>query len=234
MMMFNGERVLQNSLTSIVILIYRCYCVCNRSIKFIVLPILLMLPEIGLFYASFADIVKGSWGMAVLQDNGFSKAGMITSAGSLIANLSTNLVLTTTIAYKIWATARGLEAVSERNRRFYRHIMAVVIESGSILLIFMAVLIGLMLDNGYSKGNVPAIIVATLFPQVLAFVPLLISVRVGLGRTFEEETLRLVSTIHIVVPPGDSENGTDAEGSFELDIHRIDKVEGNGEVGRAI
>ncbi|KAJ8095794.1 hypothetical protein PM082_022901 [Marasmius tenuissimus] len=46
------------SLTALIILVYRCYHICGRSLKVIVLPVLLILVETGSYYADFKSMIE--------------------------------------------------------------------------------------------------------------------------------------------------------------------------------
>ncbi|KAJ8095793.1 hypothetical protein PM082_022900 [Marasmius tenuissimus] len=129
------------------------------------------------------------------------KVSMITASVSAVCEIISNLLLTSTIAIKIWLAMRDIEAASGRRYRLsYGHIITIMVESGIILLILYTVLVALTLVNGSSstkssKSMVVLMVLSAMMPQISAFVPLLIIVQIGLGRSFEDEHQRLSANV---------------------------------------
>ncbi|KAL0058869.1 hypothetical protein AAF712_014430 [Marasmius tenuissimus] len=122
---------------------------------------------------------------------------MVTSSISVVCEIVSNLMLTSTIAAKIWWTMRNLEiATGRRYRPSYAHIITVMVESGIIMLVYYTIFAGFLFASGdaQAKWGTTISILSAIMPQILAFAPLLIVVRIGLGRSFEEEHTQNAST----------------------------------------
>ncbi|KAL0057818.1 hypothetical protein AAF712_015527, partial [Marasmius tenuissimus] len=92
---------------------------------------------------------------------------------------------------KIWWTMRNLEiAMGRHYRPSYTHIITVTVESGIIMLVYYTIFAGFFFDSGnaQAKWGTTLSILEAMMPQILAFAPLLIVVRIGLGHSFEEHT----------------------------------------------
>ncbi|KAL0570233.1 hypothetical protein V5O48_011729 [Marasmius crinis-equi] len=170
--------------------VYRCYCVCNRSLKFIVLPALLILIAEGCYYANIREYLKVVFGANEVQDNPLTDTTNMISMITLVCTLTGQTILTSTIAFRIWWLMRDAQltlVVPDRSRRQYNYTIAVVLESGLITPVFHTIYAGLMLD-GMAKWTVTLSVMAAMLPQIAAFAPLLIVVRIGLGQAIEENT----------------------------------------------
>ncbi|KAJ8075446.1 hypothetical protein PM082_019784 [Marasmius tenuissimus] len=113
---------------------------------------------------------------------------LVTVAIFVVCEIVSNLLLTSTIALKIWFTIRSLETTPSRSYRPpYNHVITIIVESGFIMLADYTIFAGLLLDNGTSgKWTTALSILGAMSAQISALVPLLIIVRIGLGRSFEE------------------------------------------------
>ncbi|KAL0056943.1 hypothetical protein AAF712_016440, partial [Marasmius tenuissimus] len=158
------------SLTALIILVYRCYCIYNRSLKIIALPVLLILIETVAYYVEFKLMIEqifasnDATGKKVMQES-----LLITSSISVSCEIVGNLILTSAIAAKIWLSMRNLEvATGGHYRPSYNHIIAIMVESGVILLLFYAVFAVFIVDNGAdsAKWTIAMSVMAAVVPQI--------------------------------------------------------------------
>ncbi|KAL0565788.1 hypothetical protein V5O48_016230 [Marasmius crinis-equi] len=180
-------------MTGLIILVYRCYCVCHYSLKCVVLPSLLILIASVSYYSNMGEYIKGAFGANVVQVHAISHSANITSNIALVCSLIAHLILTLTISIRIWwftRNARLMTTLPARSGRYYSYNIAVVLESGLIMPIFHTIFTGFMLD-GSEKWTVVLSIMGGMLPQIATLAPLLIVVRIGLGQAIEENTSHL-------------------------------------------
>ncbi|KAL0577766.1 hypothetical protein V5O48_004224 [Marasmius crinis-equi] len=142
-----------------------------------------------------------------------------------------NSILTATIAIRIWWFIRDVEMsmVPDRSRRHYSYVVAVILESGMIILVFHTIFAGFMLD-GSTKWNVLLSIMGAMLPQIAALTPLLIVVRIGLGRSVEEETSRHLSrSLAFGISPTRTVDGPRYDVNFRETFTGSEGVVGRGE-----
>ncbi|KAJ8088077.1 hypothetical protein PM082_013628 [Marasmius tenuissimus] len=175
------------------ILVYRCFNIWSRSWKIIVVPILTILSQIGAYYFGLHQYVQINYATD-LQDRErpevLAKSLVLTTA-TLLLGAFAHALLTVLIAGRIWWVKTQLrQLVAPENRvasfssRKYDSVIALTVESGVIIPIFQVIYIVFNVVNTDSAHDALTVM-AYMFPQVIAFVPLLIMVRVGLGLTVE-------------------------------------------------
>ncbi|ESK91515.1 hypothetical protein Moror_2647 [Moniliophthora roreri MCA 2997] len=183
-----------------VILLYRCYHIWNRSIKILSFPLVVIIAE-SIFYWGFELplYVKLPY-VAGIDPRAYAgvlekarRIDMATVTLSIVADSS----LTLLIAGRIWWVKRELQrsrlGQEDVGQRQYDRIIAMILESGIINPIGLLTLLGFTAtQNGQAT-----VILASFLPQMFALAPLLITVRVGLGLTVEEDQVRAAQTSHI-------------------------------------
>uniref|UniRef100_A0A0W0FBR2 Integral membrane protein n=1 Tax=Moniliophthora roreri TaxID=221103 RepID=A0A0W0FBR2_MONRR len=202
-----------------VILLYRCYHIWNRSIKILSFPLVVIIAE-SIFYWGFELplYVKLPY-VAGIDPRAYAgvlekarRIDMATVTLSIVADSSLTLLIG---AGRIWWVKRELQrsrlGQEDVGQRQYDRIIAMMcvyssvfdyhrsniskdsLESGIINPIGLLTLLGFTAtQNGQAT-----VILASFLPQMFALAPLLITVRVGLGLTVEEDQVRAAQTSHI-------------------------------------
>ncbi|KAJ7784765.1 hypothetical protein B0H16DRAFT_1493702 [Mycena metata] len=138
------------------LVIYRCYCIWNKNIYIVILPVVLL-------------IVTTVFGLDVgLPANPF-----------FILSLTTNILVTSMSAGRIWwIYHKGRAYLQADAQRRYVSALSILIESGVIYS--ATVLAHLVLAAIPSASTLPPLVFQML-TQIMGITPTLIIVRVGLG-----------------------------------------------------
>ncbi|KIK67530.1 hypothetical protein GYMLUDRAFT_217920 [Collybiopsis luxurians FD-317 M1] len=174
----NVAKVIIHTVNSILgdsIMVWRCYNVWGQNWLPSILPILLII----------ASAVCG-FGQGII----FAEAKTVHSAfesqlekwnGSLFSmSLTTNVVVTTLIAVRIWWVGRQVN-ISHKSHFKYRRVLTLVIESGAIYSSALIIEITL-----YFLGNNAFYIIYDPIAQLTAIVPTMIIVMTSLGLTSDD------------------------------------------------
>ncbi|KAJ8088073.1 hypothetical protein PM082_013624 [Marasmius tenuissimus] len=183
--------------TVFMILVYRCFNVWGRSWKIIAAPLVAITAETGMYYAGLPNYVELNDATG-LQEQGsieILKQSMVFTTAALAFGAFAHTLLTVMIAGRIWWVKRQLlhlvapeNRVADSSLRKYDSVIAMTVESGMIIPIFEVICTTfnvLAATEGTSR-NV-TMIISSMGPQIIAFAPLLIMVRVGLGLTIERD-----------------------------------------------
>ncbi|KAF5365959.1 hypothetical protein D9758_006650 [Tetrapyrgos nigripes] len=184
-------------------LIHRTFVVWGSDIKVIVVPVILMLGNLGTGIAS-RFIADADVSQSVGADSGSGgnlqdKRSIVFSGVFMGVNAFTNLVLTGMIAGRIWyisrQSAKYSSASSGGYSRIYHSIIAIVFESGLLYPTFIILYIILAFGNFPMKDRLnishASAILLDLLALVAAIAPTLIIVRAGLCITIENTTSQL-------------------------------------------
>ncbi|KAK1220411.1 hypothetical protein PQX77_016841 [Marasmius sp. AFHP31] len=195
-------------LAAFITLVYRCFNIWSRSWKIIAAPLVAMTAVTGVYFAGLPQYIKTDYG-AGLQSADVLKESRVSTIVAVAFSAFTHTLLTTLIASRIWWVKRQLrQIVLPENRarhsslRIYDSVIALTVESGMIIPIFEIIYIVFFNELKASSADDNALtamatsIFPSILPQVLAFTPLLIMVRVGLGLTVEREHVSELSTMH--------------------------------------
>ncbi|KAJ8088071.1 hypothetical protein PM082_013622 [Marasmius tenuissimus] len=198
--------------TAFMILVYRCFNIWSRSWKVIATPLLVISAETGMYYTGLRQYIKMDYYRADLQDQESAQArnqSMVSTTIALALAAVAHMLLTALIAGRIWWVRRQLRRlVSPENRvvcsslRKYDSVIALTVESGMLIPIFEVIYTVFYALNTGRTDHDALTVMPYLFPQVIAFAPLLIMVRVGLGLTVERDHVSELSSLNasITVP----------------------------------
>ncbi|KAL0570065.1 hypothetical protein V5O48_011895 [Marasmius crinis-equi] len=183
--------------TAASVLIFRCFNIWSRDWKVIAVPVVTILVATGVYYAGLPQYIQIQYATGLQKQasgNVLQKSLGFTTAALVLAAFS-NALLTLLIAGRIWWLKRQLKGVLSRGRGIsgitgnlpqkYDSVIAITMESGIIIPIFQVIFLVYMVLNASSVDHDALTIMASMLPQVIAFAPLLIMVRVGLGVTVE-------------------------------------------------
>ncbi|KAF9255207.1 hypothetical protein L218DRAFT_1008814 [Marasmius fiardii PR-910] len=134
--------------------------------------------------------VEVEFGSIEDSNKAMSKANVISPVG-LVCSTIAHTLLTSLIAGRIWWHKRQIFQVM-RNRRLachYNSIIAMMIESGLIIPVFHTIVIAVTVV----KTMTVVMVMTTLDIQIISLAPLLIIVRVGLGRTIEKDHINTMT-----------------------------------------
>ncbi|KAL0570063.1 hypothetical protein V5O48_011893 [Marasmius crinis-equi] len=181
------------------VLIFRCFNIWSRDWKVIAVPVVAILTETGVYYAGLREYIKIQFATGLQQQASgdvLQKSLGLTTAALVLAAFS-NALLTLLIAGRIWwlkrrlkrvlSGGRGLGGIAGNLPQKYDSVIAITMESGIIIPIFQIIYLVYMVRNATSADHDALTIMAFMLPQVIAFAPLLIMVRVGLGVTVETD-----------------------------------------------
>uniref|UniRef100_A0A0W0FK99 Uncharacterized protein n=1 Tax=Moniliophthora roreri TaxID=221103 RepID=A0A0W0FK99_MONRR len=170
-------------LTACFILVYRCYALYNRNWKVLVLPMLIILADIGVYSAELSFYVRHPIvdTEVLVKDKKLAQFSMTIIVLKVLASSS----LTLLIAGRIWSIRRRMQSLIGRGtpavHRKYNNLIAMTLESGLMIPVsFIAMEVFVHMNDG-----VGASILGACIPQIMALAPLLIMVRFGLGLTVE-------------------------------------------------
>uniref|UniRef100_A0A0W0FKA1 Uncharacterized protein n=1 Tax=Moniliophthora roreri TaxID=221103 RepID=A0A0W0FKA1_MONRR len=171
--------------TACFVLLHRCYALYNRSWKILVAPLIMVVADIGVYSASLPIFIKlpfGSIQNVVTIDN---RKMVALSTTVIVLNALSNGSLTLLIAGRIWMIRRQLHKLIGESApamcRKYDTLIAMTLESGMIIPVSLIAL-EVCLRTNKAEG---AGILGSCISQIIAFAPLLIMVRAGLGLTVE-------------------------------------------------
>ncbi|KAF8183576.1 hypothetical protein K438DRAFT_1140423 [Mycena galopus ATCC 62051] len=163
-----------------VVLIYRCFLVWNKNIWVIILPVLVAfgaaacgLSVIGLVLSTSPNAPQAPAAIVPFGDASF--------AMSLILNFSSSML----IVGRLWWLARGGHDAhgTRRSTRVIRQVTGGIIESGLLFLSTQAVFVTL-----FAIGHPAQALVEPMAVQIYAISPLLILVRICMGKATEQTT----------------------------------------------
>ncbi|KAL0059999.1 hypothetical protein AAF712_013235 [Marasmius tenuissimus] len=168
------------------------------SWKVVAAPMVAILAETGMYWAGLRQYVKIDYGTDSLGGSGerakVLRQSMFSTTTALILSTVAHTLLTTLIAGRIWWMRRQFHQVVTPDIRVanlsgprkYDSVIALTVESGMIIPIFEIIFIAYVTRDTNSNRDA-AKIMAFMLPQVIAFAPLLVMVRVGLGLTVERD-----------------------------------------------
>ncbi|KAJ8075576.1 hypothetical protein PM082_021206 [Marasmius tenuissimus] len=181
-----------------IILVHRCYNVWNRDFRVVIFPALMMLGGTALFYVRFpryASIYSGP----VISPSAYSselRNSVAFFTASIALNIAANTLLTLLIVGRLWWFRRRLQQLMPNGPLWSRYtsIIAMTFESGILIPVTLVVYLVFLLRLPGPKGDHAALAVLNVaLPQIIAFAPLLITVRAGLGLTVERDQISLAS-----------------------------------------
>ncbi|KAF7357319.1 hypothetical protein MSAN_01327500 [Mycena sanguinolenta] len=159
------------------VLIYRCYLVWNKNIWIVILPILVAFAaaSCGISVIALVLSVAPTAPQAPADIVPFGDASF---AMSLILNFSSS----TLIVARLWWLSRvhSVPGIS-RARRILRQATGVIIESGLLFLATQFVFVVL-----FAIAHPAQALVEPMAVQIYAISPLLIVVRIGMGKSYEQ------------------------------------------------
>ncbi|KAI3603874.1 hypothetical protein WG66_004443 [Moniliophthora roreri] len=177
--------------TAFFILVHRCYMIYNRSWKILVAPLIIILADIGVYSAALPVFTKLSFGNIESVPSTDNRKMMMFSTAVIVLNTIANSMLTLLIAGKIWSIRRRMHQLVGRGapsiHRKYDTLVSMTLESGLIIPMAL-VAINVCIHTGNTVGSG---LLAACVPQIIAFAPLLIMVRAGLGLTVEANHVTL-------------------------------------------
>ncbi|KAK1228820.1 hypothetical protein PQX77_008139 [Marasmius sp. AFHP31] len=178
--------------TTSMILVYRCFNIWSRNWKVVAAPMVAILAETGLYWAGLRQYVKIDYSLeaSVGRTEDFNQSMFSTIA--LLMSTVAHTLLTALIAGRIWWIRRlfhqvftpDVRVASLSGSRNYDSVIALTVESGMIIPIFQIIFIAYATQDPNSSHDASKLM-AFMLPQVIAFAPLLVMVRVGLGLTVE-------------------------------------------------
>ncbi|KAG7085996.1 hypothetical protein E1B28_003519 [Marasmius oreades] len=186
--------------TAFMILVYRCFSIWGRNYLVIVIPVVIILAETGVYYYELRHYIKIQFASGLQQQTSsevLKKSLAFTTAALILAAVA-NALLTLLIAGRIWWLKRRVQHLTGNGiignlPQKYDSIIAITMESGMIIPIFLIIYTVYSIRN--TSGDHDALVImAFMLPQVIAFAPLLIMVRVGLGLTVERDHVKTSSS----------------------------------------
>ncbi|ESK82453.1 hypothetical protein Moror_8559 [Moniliophthora roreri MCA 2997] len=159
-------------LTACFILVHRCYALYNRNWKVLVLPMLIILADVGVYSAELSFYVRHpivDTGVLV-KDKKLAQFSMTIIVLKVLASSS----LTLLIAGRIWSIRRRMQSLIGRGtpavHRKYNNLIAMTLESGLMIPVsFIGMEVFVHMNDG-----VGASILGACIPQIMALAPLLI------------------------------------------------------------
>jgi len=179
--LFSASCFILNLFLSDMVMIYRCYMVWNFRKTVIILPVLTWLAS----GATNAFVV-----FLNTQDEVAYNTGFMWGTVSLTLSLATNLIVTTLIVFRIWRLRSELAAtLGWQHAKTYTSIIAMIVESAALYAVVMLVFIITWATNSPAQG-----LLLYTASQVSSIAPMLVIVRVGLGRSTTEYTTAQASS----------------------------------------
>ncbi|KAG7090078.1 hypothetical protein E1B28_011695 [Marasmius oreades] len=225
-------------LISFTVLAYRCFHIWGGRYLVIALPVVIFLAETGVYYSEFRQYMTVQYISDPAQESGdFIKQSLPFTTAVVVLAAVSNALLTVLIAGRMWWMKRQIQyfvcdgIVGNLPQR-YESIIAMTMESGMIIPTFIIIytVVGVLNAKTGTYGDV-IVVLSTILPQIVAFAPLIILVRVGLGIRVERDqinssqssqgrtTVPHVLSIHrdvtvsvSVAPPEDVELGSISKG----------------------
>ncbi|KAJ6476099.1 hypothetical protein C8R45DRAFT_1008824 [Mycena sanguinolenta] len=166
-----------SDLFSQLVLIYRCYLVWNKNIWVVILPILVAFGAASCGIAVIALVLSVA-PTAPQAPADIVPFGDASFAMSLILNFSSSSL----IVARLWWLSREHQVPGiSRARRILRQATGVIIESGLLFLATQFVFVIL-----FAIAHPAQALVEPLAVQIYAISPLLIVVRIGMGKSYEQ------------------------------------------------
>ncbi|KAF8887243.1 hypothetical protein CPB84DRAFT_1849891 [Gymnopilus junonius] len=133
------------------LLIWRCYYVCNRSIRILALLLVLWIAEFGISVSSLA--IQGVIGGTNATHQLAVEANDLVSA-QYFMSFFTSVVATCLIAYKIISVSKQSVTIGISSGRQFRHILDIVVQSSVIYsLALLLIAIGFVLPEEVGDGR---------------------------------------------------------------------------------
>ncbi|EJF60320.1 hypothetical protein DICSQDRAFT_63334, partial [Dichomitus squalens LYAD-421 SS1] len=157
--------------------VYRCYIIWGRRYSIVVIPIIMPAATTVCAFLAVYNFSKIQPGESVFTS-------IITEWATALFSLSlaTNVIITTLIASRIWALRRQASStLGRRHTAKYTNAMTIIIESGAIYSASVMTLLIL-----YCRRTNAQYIIYDTVAQVMAIVPTMIIMRVGLGISTED------------------------------------------------
>ncbi|KIJ28814.1 hypothetical protein M422DRAFT_269865 [Sphaerobolus stellatus SS14] len=161
--------------TSQMALIYRCWIIWSRNYYVVILPALVALATLASEFALV--VIPNAFPAENIPWTAFFALGPFSFAGSMI----TNAVITILTVYRIWKVAKELEEAMVNKGKPYRLIVAILLESGLILLLIQT--IWLILWEVGNEVGFP--VVSGAITQIYGFIPTVLLCRAVMGATYE-------------------------------------------------
>ncbi|KAJ7806425.1 hypothetical protein B0H14DRAFT_2304381, partial [Mycena olivaceomarginata] len=164
------------------VLIYRCYLVWNRNIWVIILPVLVAFAAASCGFAVIGLV------LSIAPTAPQAPADIVPFGDASFAmSLILNFISSSLIVGRVWWLARrhdvpGVPGLS-RSRRIIRQATGVIVESGLLFLATQFVFVIL-----FAIAHPAQALVEPLAVQIYAISPLLIVVRVGMGKSYNYTT----------------------------------------------
>ncbi|PFH45139.1 hypothetical protein AMATHDRAFT_44226 [Amanita thiersii Skay4041] len=176
------------------LMLYRCFIVWNKSWLVIILPILLLIADIGTGISLVVVLAHPEIGVSVFKG---SQATTVKSFFSM--TLVTNGICAGLIAYKLWVTQRELaDALRDSQKRTISltRIWIIILESGSV---YWATLLVMLAVYASAAGHA-ALIFLDITSPIIGMVFSLIIVRVSLGFKPDGTRGQSVSSVFFTSP----------------------------------
>ncbi|KAJ8081222.1 hypothetical protein PM082_018067 [Marasmius tenuissimus] len=171
---------------------------------------MVILAETGVYYTELPQYMKVQYAAGLQQQTSaevLEKSLAFTTA-ALVLGAFANALLTLLIAGRIWWLKRRIQRLMVRGQHShgksqslapqkYDSVIAITMESGMIIPIFLITYTVYSVRNATSSDHDALVIMAFILPQVIAFAPLLILVRVGLGLTVERDHDSTSNSFHM-------------------------------------
>ncbi|KAI3603878.1 hypothetical protein WG66_004435 [Moniliophthora roreri] len=178
-------------LTALTILVHRAYNIWHGRWKILLVPVVLIVADTGLYYTEIHSNLEVPFGGGtdIEKSAEILRKSLPLTISAIVVNLLANGMLTGLIAGRIWWHTKQIrESLGPRGAKRtsrYNHIIAMTLESGMIIPIYL-ILLGLF----SVRGNVQVMqLLSSMWPQVIAIAPLLIVVRAGLGLSMDSAYL---------------------------------------------
>ncbi|KAK1227359.1 hypothetical protein PQX77_009642 [Marasmius sp. AFHP31] len=196
--------------TAFMILVYRCYSIWGQNWKVVILPVVVILTESGVYYTELPQYMKIQFAAGLQQQASAEvlEQSLAFTTAALVLGAFANALLTLLIAGRIWWLKRRIQRLMVRAQHSqgksgslgpqkYDSVIAITMESGMIIPIFLITYTVYSVRNATSSDHDALTIMAFMLPQVIAFAPLLILVRVGLGLTVERDHGGSSNSLHM-------------------------------------
>jgi len=196
--------------TAELVLIYRLWLVWGRNYYIAILPFLMSLAAI----ASYMAVT----GIVAQIDPSASLAPTIVvplGTASFALSLAVNFLTTSLIIGRIWYMARGTSITRRDRNDAVRIATGVIIESGALFFMFQLLFVVLFAIQHPAQA-----VAIEMCIQIYGIAPTLIIVRIGLGSSFDQTTMRK-STIRFMSAPPNGVATVDNGGTNTM--HSVEK-----------
>lgn len=200
-----------NNIVADSLVVYRLYVVWGFNRKVIIGPIIMLIATSLSGYLAvwgFSKIVPG--------EDVFASDIAIWGTALFALSLSTNIVVTSLIAGRIWWIGRqAAKSLGGAHGQKYSQALVIIIESGAIYSVCLFILLILYV----TKANAQYIVYDSL-AQIMGIVPTLIIVRVGLGLTKGDVTTFAGNAATRTIG-GSSRTGGRSGGAIPMQVHKV-------------